>query len=391
MLSGRPDGAVVSRRGRFPSIRAVGSQVTHAMKIGIVVPKLAGGGAEYVAREWATFLLQAGLDVFVIATERVENPGHYPFRVLQLQSRSFLGRIKDLQQIISNEGLSALVALMPYWNLLALAAGNFSKSSRTAVVISSHTIESPYGVIRRRSFAVQMALARCGYRYADALVASSHPVAAEAVARYGIQRDRLWVVPNPVFPQEMNENRGSRRKLGRPLTIVVPGRLVDQKRPRLAVDVAAALGLRWGTAPNVIFVGDGPAKERTMQDAEEAGISATFKCWDSDWAVQIPDNSIVLLPSMLEGFGNVLLDAAASGVPAVVSSRALGAADAVLPGITGVLVTGDQVADYVHGVLRVAEDIAFDQNTVDCWLNRFTRQNSGQQLLAILTNLPRID
>lgn len=362
------------------------------MKIGIVVPKLAGGGAEYVAREWATYLSNAGLDILVITTERVEEPTKYPFRVLQLAPASFTGRIRSLRRVVDSEDLAALVGLMPYWNLLVLAAGNLSLSRRIRVVISSHTIESNYGVRRRRSFAVQMILARMGYRFADALLASSHAVAAEAVARYGISRERLWVIPNPVFPRQFNKKHpGGERLAGQPVALVVPGRLVDQKRPGLAIDVAQALGRHWGSPPEVVFVGEGPAIEATRQKAREAAISAVFRNWEPDWTSVVPAGAVVLLPSMLEGFGNVLLDAAAAGLPVVVSSKALGVADALLPGITGELVSGDSVSDYVNGVLAVSRNVVPDSLVIEAWLNRFTRDNSGEQLMSVVSSLLRID
>lgn len=357
------------------------------MKIGIVVPKLAGGGAEYVASEWATYLSDAGLDVVVITTERVEEPTKYPFRVVQLDSASFIGRIWSLRQIVVSEDLVTLIGLMPYWNLLVLAAGNLRPNRRVQVLISSHTIESSYGVRRRRSFALQMILARIGYRFSDAFIASSHPVAAEAVARYGISRERLWVIPNPVFPRRLNSRFPSTETLaGRPSALVVPGRLVDQKRPSLAIAVAAALSVPWGVSPEVIFVGEGPAHETTSRNARDAGIRAVFRGWDPEWPSLVPRDSVVLLPSMLEGFGNVLLDAAAAGLPVVVSSRALGSADALLPGITGELVSGDGPSDFVKGVLAVSSRARSEPLTIEAWLNRFTRDGSGAQLMTVIAS-----
>lgn len=360
------------------------------MKIGIVVPKLAGGGAEYVASEWATYLSDAGFDVLVVVTERLEVTTKYPFKVVMLDSTSFIGRIRSLRKLVASEGLVTLIGLMPYWNLLVLAAGNFWTSRHIQVLISSHTIESKYGVQRRRSFALQMLLARVGYRFSDAFIASSHPVAAEAVARYGIRRERLWVIPNPVFPGQVNrKSRCERNEAMRPSALVVPGRLVDQKRPSLAVSVASALRVRWGISPEIIFVGEGPAHAATRQCAQDAGVRAVFREWDPNWPNLVPADSVVLLPSMLEGFGNVLLDAAAAGLPVVVSSRALGSADALLPGITGELVSGDDASDFVNGVLKVSSRVRSEPLPIEAWLDRFTRDGSGSQLMTVIKSSSR--
>src|SRR5690349_7960331 len=92
------------------------------MKIGIVVPKLAGGGAEYVAREWTSYLVRAGVNVVLLTTEELDEPARHEFQAVKLQGKSFGARARSLARICSSKDLDALVSLMPYWNLLALAA-----------------------------------------------------------------------------------------------------------------------------------------------------------------------------------------------------------------------------------------------------------------------------
>lgn len=361
------------------------------MKIAIVVPKLTGGGAEYVAREWAIYLSKENVEVLLVTTDQTDDHPSLPLPVVKLAGSSLPKRVKNLRSLIRSENPDAIIGLMPYWNLLVLAATLPRRTDGPKVILSSHTIESSYGVRRGRGFALQTSFARLVYRFSDALIASSHAVAAEAVARYGIKRDRLWVIPNPVFPSSMAP--GSPERLaspsGVPSTLVVPGRLVAQKRPGLAIDVASALGRISGTPPQVIFIGDGPAAESTRQRAEQARVKASFRSWNPDWPGTVPTNSVVLLPSMLEGFGNVLLDATASGLPVVASSRALGVADAIIPGVTGVLVCGDHASDYAEGVLSSSNLPPCDPLTIQGWINRFSSENSGAQLLSVVNFLLR--
>ncbi|MHA7289665.1 glycosyltransferase [Arthrobacter sp. MDT3-24] len=359
------------------------------MKIAFVVPRLAGGGAEYVAKAWASHLSESGNEVIVFATQPIEvEVDAGSFRVVPLGASSLFSLVRSLRRAIRVEGPDVVIGLMPFWNLLALAGVFLSFGGRPRVIVSSHTIESNYGVNRSRGFHAQTAIARAVYRFADAFLASSHAVAAEAVARYGIDRNRLWVVPNPVFPAPVLLPQRSRGiDATDSVTLVVPGRLVAQKRPGLALDVAFSLGEIQGMRPKVVFIGDGPALEATKLRAENMHVTATFLSWSADWPTLVPENSLVLLPSMLEGFGNVLLDAAASGFRVVASSRALGVADAVLPGVTGVLVSGDAVSDYVDGVLAAETLLPGDSVTVQSWMNRFSAESSGAQLLSVIKRL----
>jgi glycosyltransferase involved in cell wall biosynthesis len=66
---------------------------------------------------------------------------------------------------------------------------------------------------------------------------------------------------------------------------------------------------------------------------------------------------VMVLPSWREGFPNAVLEAAATGVP-VIATRCTGASDAVIPGVTGLLVrTGDQnaICGAVLSLLRSIE------------------------------------
>ena len=88
---------------------------------------------------------------------------------------------------------------------------------------------------------------------------------------------------------------------------------------------------------------------------------------------------MVLLPSTCEGFGNVLVEAAAAGIPSVAMSAALGVADALVPGVTGELVhldSPDMIADAVQRAARYRVD-------APRWLERFSVDNSTDVLAAV--------
>lgn len=365
------------------------------MKVGFIVPKLSGGGAEYIAQEWASYLADAKVDVYILATQAVEGSPDNRYRLVVIPEYNLLRKVKYVRALVAEMNLDIVIGVMPYWNLLAMIAAKSRLGRKAKVVVSSHTIESAYGAERGRGFVVQTWLAGWVYRFADAFLASSHPVAAEAVAKYAITRERLWVVPNPVFPSSVrrlcNSDGMSSKASGVAEVLIVPGRLVDQKRPELAIEVATAIGRQLGSSPAVWFIGEGPAAESLAKKATAAGVDAKFVAWDANWTSLVPPAAVVLLPSMLEGFGNVLLDAAAAGLPVVASSKALGVADAMIPGVTGALVIGESVRHYVDGVLAVRGTYSGYDPVVDRWLNRFTKESSGAHLLSVISTLTSTD
>ncbi len=64
---------------------------------------------------------------------------------------------------------------------------------------------------------------------------------------------------------------------------------------------------------------------------------------------------VFCLPSYREGFGSVLIEAAAVGIPAI-ASRIYGVSDAVEDGVTGVLHTAASVDEIAAAMRRLAED-----------------------------------
>jgi glycosyltransferase involved in cell wall biosynthesis len=124
-------------------------------------------------------------------------------------------------------------------------------------------------------------------------------------------------------------------------TICVLGRLVPHKQVEHALQVAATLrtqlpGLR------VEIVGDGWWREQLEVHAAQLGVSdlVTFHGHVSDEARgRLLDRSWVLLvPSVKEGWGIAIMEAAARGVPAIAYESAGGVCESICDTVTGRLV-----------------------------------------------------
>jgi glycosyltransferase involved in cell wall biosynthesis len=354
------------------------------MRVLIVIPSTSGGGAEFVAMQWRRYLLESGVDVSVALTspESSTLPGVEP-----LAARGFVSQVRALRRVLRRERPDVVLALMPYWNVLSLVATRGSTGLRklgARVVISGRNVDGPLATVQGTRFRLVQAMARLLYRRADAYIAISHPVAAEAISRYRVNPSRVWVVPNPAMGKRpRREHQHATRS--ETLTIVVPARLVAQKRPILALEVAEIL-TRQGIPTNVLYCGSGPLQNEVRSVAAAKGISAQFTGWVDEWFAALPPRSVVLLPSLVEGFGNVLIEAAASGVPSVASSRALGVADAIVPGLTGELVADDSAASFADAVRAADSQPVGD---VTNWLKRFEPADSGARLLQVLTRVTR--
>ncbi len=359
-----------------------------SLRVGLLLPSLSGGGAEFVAVQWAEHLARSGHHPTLITTHDT-SATHPDVPVVALTATSFPARVRALRSHVAGAGYDVLMGLMPHWNLLVLLATR-GLSGAPATVISGRNVEAPLRLIHPVSYRVELGLAQALYPRADAYVAISHPVAAEAAGTYRLHPDKVWVVPNPATGKDPARAAAARAAAaptdGSSVTLTIPARLVPQKRPTLAIETAALLRSRDGIDARVDFFGHGPLEEEVRSAAARLDVPVTFRGWVTSWFDEAEPDAVVLLTSSAEGFANVLVEAAAAGIPSVASSRALGVADAIVPHVTGEFAIGSEPADYADAVLR-ARGLA--PVSAPAWLKRFSPAESGAALVHVLRSLTR--
>jgi glycosyltransferase involved in cell wall biosynthesis len=176
-----------------------------------------------------------------------------------------------------------------------------------------------------------------------------------AVIRNGVELDALQKRGAPEKRAEARASLG----LG-PEHLLMGGtfRLAPAKRPHLWLEVAAQVAARVPQA-RFMIVGDGVLRAELEAWIAARGLSNRIWLVGRKAPVEpwIAAMDVMLLASEVEGLPNVLLEAQALGVP-VVTTNAGGSAEAVLDGITGVLVTEDRPPVLAEAVTRVLRDKA---------------------------------
>lgn len=160
----------------------------------------------------------------------------------------------------------------------------------------------------------------------------------EAMRADGVTGEiRLW--PRGIDTHRFDPARRSpawreARGLG-PDEVVVTfvGRFVKEKRVGAVAEVFRRLRAA-GIAHRALFVGDGP--ERAWLEREVPGALFEGFVGGEDLAAAYANSDVFLFPSDTETFGNVTLEAMASGLPAVCAD-ATGSRSLVVPGVTGYL------------------------------------------------------
>ena len=222
----------------------------------------------------------------------------------------------------------------------AHAALRWAQTHDIPVLASVHTRFETYPRYYNMAFLepLIMSMLRRFYNRCDALVAPSQSMIDELRAM-GMHEDiGLWSrgVDRTIF-SSARRDMAWRHEIGLAnddVAIVFLGRLVMEKGLDVFAETIARLRTR-GARHKVLVIGDGPARPWFEANLPHA-IFAGFKTGDA-LGQALASGDVFFNPSVTETFGNVTLEAMASGLP-VVAAGATGSASLVADGITGRLV-----------------------------------------------------
>ncbi len=322
-------------------------------------------GANQALNRLVDYLLRQGASVRVYSP-KVEDPAFEPAgELVGLPNLPIPGRGEyRLPLALSAEVKRDLARFAP--NMVHVAspdiaghrAVTWARERELPILASVHTRFETYPRYYNMAFLepVAEAILRRFYNRCDALVAPSESMAA-VLREQGMNEDiSIWSrgVDRDVFDPARRDTEW-RRSLGiadEDVAIGFLGRLVMEKGLDVFSETVAELRQR-GANYKVLVIGEGPAHDFFAQQVPEAVFAGFQRGRDLGRAVASMD--LLLNPSVTETFGNVTLEAMASGIP-VVAARATGSTSLVRDGETGRLVEPGRIADFADVVQAYLAD-----------------------------------
>ncbi len=252
-----------------------------------------------------------------------------------------LGRLNALARKLTEDGVDIVHGFLDASNVYATYA---ALRNHVPCILSlrneTHFMRGPKlwilcGLLRRAQRVVVNS--KAGFKYL-----------AESV---GVDPSRIVLVPNAIGPRP----DGPTAITGTP-TVGFIGRLVATKRADFLIDAFALLADR-NNDVQLLILGDGIERKNLENQADRHGIADRVRFLGNvdevdSWMGQM---SCLVLPSSVEGFPNVAMEAIAAGLP-VIASPAGDIRDMVRDGETGYLFEDGNPAALAELIERVLED-----------------------------------
>lgn len=313
-----------------------------------------GGGSEVYVEEVARRLVRRGHDV---AIRSAAYPGRPPLEVVDgVVHHRAGGRLsvylRGLSHLLSREGRHADVVVdvingLPFGTPLVRSSG--------VLALVHHVHREQWAIIYpdwrgRIGWFVESRITPLLYRRVQHVTVSHH--SARDLAAIGVDPHRVTVIPNGLdhdaVPASTDRSPTPR--------LVVLSRLVPHKRIEQALMAMHLLRDEW---PNLRLdvVGDGWWRDRLWDEATRLLVHdvVTFHG-------QVPDPErdrllaqawLMVLPSIKEGWGIAVTEAARLGTPTVGYASSGGLQESVCNGVTGVLVDSpEELVDAIRDLLR---------------------------------------
>lgn len=188
-------------------------------------------------------------------------------------------------------------------------------------------------------------------RKARMVIATSAAMADEIRSDFGVDPDRITVLPNPVDTETIRSASLSPvRREGPGRRFVSVGRLVRQK----GFDRLLEWMVQTGPDDHLTLIGDGPLRESLQDEARRLGIERKihFAGFQAVPWPMVAGADALLMSSRWEGLPNAALEALAVGTPVVATAESGGIRD-IADRAAGAVTVASTEAEFVNAMNEV--------------------------------------
>lgn len=327
------------------------------MHVMFFLPSAAGGGAEKAFALLANTFAHNGVKTSIAFAK----PGG-PIRSLlaenvsciDLMCRSTLRATRSLAKTLLHEQVTHLITGIGNADVVgALASwiGNY-RGRRIASVHTSPVMSTGQGTsIRQR---IVGCLLPQVYKTADHVVCCSHGVSDELAHYFGVCRDRITTIYNPIDINEIQAKASLYHNYSLPKNYFAAlARLEPVKN--LEFMLTAFAKACQSNDFYLVICGDGSLRESLIKRSHELGVAKKIiflGYLDNPYPV-LAGAKALLVTSKYEGFGNVIVEAMSLGVPTISVNCPFGPSEIIDNHTSGLLVPSDDIEAFCYAMNKL--------------------------------------
>lgn len=286
------------------------------MRIAFITPSMALGGYERVVLAYANELYKRGHVVDILCgfmqgellKEVSKGINLYDF---QARARSFL---HPLVSYMKKNQPDLLYCAFREYNCIGVLA-KFLSGSNVCVYATQHGFQNKSSLI---NYLEGRLIER-----ADRLITVADDIADFESEKLGIARERFLVFNNPVLDKTKKIREEAHpwfQESERIPIIVVSGRLAEDKGKKYCIEILHEI--RKSKEVRMIILGDGPCMQEIKELAKKRELTdyIDFKGYVDNPLGYMKKCNLFLHTALVEGFGNVVVEALYSNIPVCVTS-----------------------------------------------------------------------
>lgn len=281
---------------------------------------------------------------------------------IKLDTKRLRSAIFPLAKVIRKEKADIVFSTIPNYNTIAILANLFSFTGAKSIVREAAYLGgSPSEDIKLLTYGML-------YKLSSKVIALSEGVKENIIKRYKVKAEKIKVIYNPVdldsieknieHGQVANEHQAIFKEDDAKI-IITAGRLVKDKDHETLIRAFAKVNERINA--KLVILGEGELEEDLKRTAYEHNIhdKVHFIGFQHNPYIYFKQADVFVLSSKREGFGHVLAEALATGVPVVSTNCKPGAREVLNYGEFGRMCevgNAEEMAAQIHEILNLSEE-----------------------------------
>jgi glycosyltransferase involved in cell wall biosynthesis len=333
-------------------------------KILLIMPSLAGGGAEKIM---SLLLKYLNREIFEPSLVLLNKEGTYldeipeDVTIIDLNKRGrmdFFRLVAQLAKHIAREAPSLIVSSLTYTNYLTLLSRFLSGKSIPVILSDQNTLSIL--LKHERLYPLKKIIIKLLYPHADRIIANSEGVKEDLLNFLPLDPDKILLIYNSIdiatidkLTKEEVEHPWFQDEIP---VLIACGRLTRQKNYPLLIKTFAKV--QEATRAKLLILGEGEELRALEKLACTLGVrdKVSFLGFQKNPFKFMARGTIFVLSSSWEGFANVIIEAIACGVPVISTDCPSGPAELITDGVNGILVRVENRDALSKAILRLLRD-----------------------------------